>query len=81
VKKTMKYEVTIPFVIWAKVEVEAESESEAIETGLNDTALTTYCGCGGTDKLVGTFCHASIEVGDYFSDSRAGIKATAELKT
>lgn len=75
----MKYRVAIPFIIWASVEVDADSEQEAIEEALNDTSLTTYCGNGGDDKLVGTYCHASIEVGDYFSDSKRGINATAEL--
>lgn len=75
----MKYNVTIPFLIWASVEVEADDENEAIESALNDTALTTYCGNGGTSKLCGTYCRADLEVGDYFEDKEAGIKATAEL--
>lgn len=75
----MKYNVTIPFLIWAIVEVEADDENEAIDEALNDTALTTYCGNGGSSKLCGTYCHADIEVGDYYENKEDGIKATAEI--
>ena len=48
-----KYIVSVPFMVWVNVEVEADSVAEAHDEGLNRAYLTGYTGNGGTNKLVG----------------------------
>lgn len=75
----MKYEVVIPFIIYVTVKVEAGDEDDAICEAIEGVELTNYCGHGGYDRLVGTVCHAPIEIGDYERDESGNIAATATL--
>lgn len=49
----MRYSVSVPFVVFVNVEVDADSPEEAEEIGVNTAYLTGYCGNGGSNKLVG----------------------------
>ncbi len=58
-----KYSVTLTFPVFVTVEVEAETEGDAIEAGFEEAGITSFCGNGGTDKLIGVYS-GSIEAGD-----------------
>ena len=50
----MKYEVTGYASVMCLMEVEADSEEQAIEIANDEFgSLTNYVGMGGTDKLIG----------------------------
>lgn len=59
-----KFRVSVPYVVWVSVEVDAEDQESAIEASFEEAFLTGYCGNGGTDKLVGVSGGASVEAGD-----------------
>ena len=58
-----KYRVTIPFACFVSVTVEADSKEEAEENGYREASITSYCGNGGSDKLIGVYGDESIEPG------------------
>ena len=62
----MKWNVYGSVNVWVTVEVEADSEQEAIENAEREFgALTGYAGNGGSGKLVGTSeSNVSLDVGD-----------------
>lgn len=59
-----KYNVTFSYVVHHTLEVEAESEDEALDLGYEEAGLTGFCGNGGTDRLVGVY-EGSLEFDDY----------------
>lgn len=61
----MKYQVSIPYVCWVYVEVDADDEKEAEDLAFEEGDLSGYAGNGGMDKLIGTTSNrASVEIGD-----------------
>lgn len=58
----MKYRVSIPYLCYVTVTVDAGNEDEAVEKACDDGSIASY---GGTDKLVGVSSkNASIEAPD-----------------
>ena len=51
---TKLFRVSIPYIVWQHIQVEAANEEEAKQTAFSNYAgLTEYAGNGGWDKLVG----------------------------
>lgn len=74
-----KYTVGIPYIVVVTAIVEAESESDAVDAAFDDGAsLTSYCGNGGNDKLVGVYgSNLSVEAWEEYYESESdgiGIK-------
>lgn len=64
-----KYLVTVPYIVWVNVEVEADNEEEAKDIATEKSGLNSYCGNGDSDKLVGVSGQGvSIEAGDISED-------------
>jgi hypothetical protein len=60
-----KYRVPFKASVVVYVEVEAENEKEAWEKAWEDAHISSYCGNGGCDKLVGVSGHnCSIDAGE-----------------
>jgi hypothetical protein len=51
----MKYKVSIPFVCYVEVKVESETREQAIEEAMEEARITSFCGNGGSDKLIGVY--------------------------
>ena len=61
----MKYRVTFPYACFVSVDVEASNEEEAKELAFDDSSIGSYCGNGGTNKLIGVYGNnVSIEAGE-----------------
>ncbi len=64
-----KYRIPFKGTIWVSLEIEAETKDEAIEIAEQEAYVSSYCGNGGCDKLVGVSPidegEISIEADDY----------------
>lgn len=62
----MKYKVSGKTQVWIDIVVEAEDEEQAFDMAAQKIgSLTSFCGNGGSDKLVGIYYReASIEPSD-----------------
>ena len=72
----MKYRVIGETTVTVYLDVEAESEEEAIEAAYKEvSSLTAYCGNGGMDKLVGvSLSNASVDAGDCIEWKEAEVR-------
>ena len=60
-----KYKVTIPFVCFVSVEVEAEDKEDAVDVAYDEASLQTFAGNGGWDKLIGvSSSNHTVEAGE-----------------
>lgn len=48
-----KYRIPFRGTIWVSIEVEAETIQKAIQIAEKEVHVSSYCGNGGCDKLVG----------------------------
>jgi len=57
-----QYEVSIPYLIWVEVIVDAEDEDSALDEAYLHSDICHYIGNGGRNKLVGVkgSSHASL---------------------
>lgn len=64
----MKYRVSVPYLVWASIEIDADDEDAAIDAAIGETSLRGQVGNGGRgDKLIGTSNQrVSIEVCDEY---------------
>lgn len=63
-----KYIVTGYTRVIVEVTVEAENEEEAIEKAYDNVSIASYCGNGGTDKLIGV-CNTDEATASIYVDS------------
>lgn len=64
-----KYLVTVPYIVWVNVEVEADNEEEAEDIATERSGLNSYCGNGDSSKLVGVSGQGvTIEAGEIAED-------------
>lgn len=63
-----KYIVTGYTRVIVEVTVEAENEEEAIEKAYDNVSIVSYCGNGGTDKLIGV-CNTDEATASIYVDS------------
>ena len=63
-----KYTVTGYANVVVEVTVEAENEEEAIEKAYDNVSIDSYCGNGGTDKLIGV-CDTGEATASIYADS------------
>ena len=65
----MKYRIPFKGTIWVNLEIEADNKDEAIEIAEQEAYVSSYCGNGGIDKLIGVSPiengEISIEASDY----------------
>lgn len=66
---TKKFKVSIPYVCWVGVTVEAEDEETAIELAYGQARPHSVIGNGGNDKLIGVDGDHTIEVDDEPADN------------
>ena len=50
-----KYRVVLPFACFVAVVLDADSEDAAIETAHDEGYIASFCGNGGSDKLIGVY--------------------------
>lgn len=77
-----KYIVSVPFIVWQYIEVEADDAESAIDLASEEWGLNAYAGNGGSgEKLIGVSeCNHSVECCDEpFEDGKA-LKIEATLK-
>lgn len=55
-----KYRVSVPYVVWVDVDVQASDDDNAIEVAMEEAYLCGYAGNGSTTKLVGNNIPGSI---------------------
>lgn len=64
-----KYRIPFKGTVWINIEIEAENKEEAIDIAEQEAFISSYCGNGGCDKLVGVSPidsgQISIEADDY----------------
>ena len=48
-----KYRVSVPFVVWVSLEVEADDQEAAEEKGYIEASIQSYMGNGSSDRLIG----------------------------
>ena len=52
-QETLRYRVSVPFLCFVTVEVEANSEEEAIDAGIQGAWINSYVGNGSANSLIG----------------------------
>ena len=73
----MKYEVTGYASVMCVMQVEAESEEQAIEIANDEFgSLTNYVGMGGTDKMIGVY---SSENRSIYPDSEVEFESAEKI--
>ena len=73
---TQKYKVAVPYIVWAYVDVEADSEEDAIYKAIEASGLSSYAGNGGSNKLIGTrMQNVSLEPADESYEGPNGLEA------
>lgn len=74
-----KYTVTGYASVVVEVTVEAENEEEAIEKAYDNVSIDSYCGNGGTDKLIGV-CNTDEATASIYVDSELDYVEVEEVK-
>ena len=63
------YRVSIPYIIYVDIEVEADDEESAVEEAYDLSHISNYVGNGGSDKLVGVCSsQASIDAPEGYAE-------------
>ena len=73
-----KYTVTGYANVVVEVTVEAENEEEAIEKAYDNVSIDSYCGNGGTDKLIGV-CNTNEATASIYVDSELEYAEVEEI--
>ena len=73
-----KYTVTGYANVVVEVTVEAENEEEAIEKAYDNVDIDSYCGNGGTDKLIGV-CNTNEATASIYVDSELEYEKVEEI--
>lgn len=73
-----KYTVTGYANVVVEVTVEAENEEEAIEKAYDNVSIDSYCGNGGTDKLIGV-CNTNEATASIYADSELEYAEVEEI--
>lgn len=74
-----KYTVTGYANVVVEVTVEAENEEEAIEKAYDNVSIDSYCGNGGTDKLIGV-CNTDEATANIYADSELEYEEVEEIE-
>lgn len=74
-----KYIVTGYARVTVEVEVEAENKKDAIEKAYDNVDIDSYCGNGGTDKLIGV-CNTDEATASIYADSELDYVEVEEVK-
>lgn len=74
-----KYTVTGYANVVVEVTVEAENEEEAIEKAYDNVSIDSYCGNGGTDKLIGV-CNTDEATASIYADSELEYAEVEEVE-
>lgn len=73
-----KYKLTAKGIFYLEMELEANSKEEAIELAIEEGRVSSYCGNGGCDKLIGVtdsdYGTISIEADEYLEINEDEIK-------
>lgn len=73
-----KYTVTGYANVVVEVTVDAENEEEAIEKAYDNVDIDSYCGNGGTDKLIGV-CNTNEATASIYVDSELEYEKVEEI--
>lgn len=73
-----KYIVTGYANVVVEVTVEAENKKEAIEKAYDNVSIDSYCGNGGTDKLIGV-CNTDEATASIYADSELEYAEVEEI--
>lgn len=74
-----KYIVTGYANVVVEVTVEAENEGEAFSKAYQNVSIDSYCGNGGTDKLIGV-CNTDEATASIYVDSELDYVEAEEVK-